>query len=120
MTPDGVHLRGSIHWVSLGEPDSHEQAGDRPAVVIQADQYNRIYNTVVIVPITKQSQWKRLPTVVPLRKGVGGLADDSFALCHQIRVLDKTKIGAYVGRLSADEMEMVAAAVSNALGMPDS
>jgi mRNA interferase MazF len=46
-----------------------------------------------------------LPTCLIISKGQGGLNQDSVALCHQIRVLNKTRLIKKLGKL---ELEVIA------------
>ena len=41
-----------------------------------------------------------LPTCLLIQSGEGGLERDSVALCHQLRVIDKTRLQIKVGVLT--------------------
>jgi mRNA interferase MazF len=49
--------------------------------------------------------------------GVGGLSQDSVALCEQIRVIDKRRIVRVLGRLDDPYMQNIAKALSIILGL---
>jgi mRNA interferase MazF len=56
-----------------------------------------------VVPIsTSTSQGRRGPTVVELPGGTGGLPKTSFAICHQVTTLDRSKLTKRIGSLPAE------------------
>lgn len=61
-----------------------------------------------MVPIsTSPSQGKRGPTVIELSGGTGGLPKTSFAVCHQVTTLDRTKLTKRLGALAAESLREV-------------
>jgi mRNA interferase MazF len=48
-----------------------------------------------------------LPACVFISKGEGGLANDSVALCHQLRILDKTRLQRKIGTLSQQTLSTI-------------
>ena len=49
-------------------------------------------STYVAVPLTTNLRRAALPSCVRISRGEGGLASDSVALCHQMRVLDQESL----------------------------
>ena len=94
--------KGDVYLANLNPVVGSEQAGTRPVVLVQNSVLNRITRTVVVVPFTSNLRRAELPSAVLIPKGEGGLNQDSFALCHQVRVLDQSRLTARLGRL-ADE-----------------
>jgi len=92
--------RGDVYLADLDSQKGSEQSGMRPVVIVQTDILNRVGNTVVIVPFTTNLRRKHLPSSVFVQKGEGGLTEDSVALCHQIRVLDKSGLIKHLGTIS--------------------
>ena len=78
----------------------HEQSGRRPVLVVSAEPLNNLYGVVSVVPITSRKN-NRLPRLgeVLLPAGAAGLPADSFALCYQMRVLDKSRLSRLYGFL---------------------
>jgi mRNA interferase MazF len=109
--------RGEIFWCDLGVPRGSEQAGIRPVVILQADVVLDVWTTVIVVPLTSQRQWLRLPTCVAVPKGAGGLRDDSVALCHQTSVIDKTRLRDFIGVLPPAIMRVIEDVVILTLGL---
>lgn len=102
--------RGEIYVASLLPRSGSEQQGQRPVLVVSHDGFNHVatWRSVIVVPLsTSSSQGKRGPTSVPLPKGAGGLAQDSFALCHQITTLDRQKLQTLLGTLPPELQEKV-------------
>lgn len=75
-----------------------EQGGIRPAVVIQNDKGNYYSPTTIIMPLTSQKRNLNQPTHILLEKN-DVLSEDSIVLGEQIRVVDKTRILQYMGKV---------------------
>jgi mRNA-degrading endonuclease toxin of MazEF toxin-antitoxin module len=109
--------RGDVVRVELPRPQGqqgHEQFGLRPAVIIQ-----EITNlsTVVIVPFTSSMKAALLGWTVQVSpSSENGLDVPSFALCSQIRAIDRKRIRSVSGRLSDDDMARIEIAIKNCLG----
>jgi len=58
-----------------------------------------------------------MPSSVVVRQGEGGLTHDSVALCHQIRVLDKSGLSDYMGSVSPQTLRLVGEKVRFTLGL---
>lgn len=84
----------------------HEQFGRRPILVVSSEPLNDLYGVVSVVPITsrKNNRFPRLGEVL-LPAGTAGLPADSFALCYQMRVLDKSRLGRLYGALDQPALQ---------------
>jgi mRNA interferase MazF len=91
--------RGEIWLAELNPIRGSEQAGTRPVLILQNNSINRFTSTFLAVPLTTNLRRASLPTAVLLSEGEGGLAKDSVALCHQLRVLDKSRLTRRLGLL---------------------
>ena len=109
--------RGEVWLVDLGAPRGHEQAGSRPAIVLQTDDLRHL-STLVIVPLSTKPNLASTATNVLVLRGEGGLVEDSVALCHQIRVLDKRRLLGKIGELAAERMSEIEASVAFLLQLP--
>ena len=92
--------RGEIWLAELNPIRGSEQAGTRPVLILQNNSINRFTSTFLAIPLTTNLRRASLPTCVLLPEGEGGLAKDSVALCHQLRVLDKSRLMRRVGSVS--------------------
>jgi mRNA interferase MazF len=92
--------RGEIWLAELNPIRGSEQAGTRPVLILQNNSINRFTSTFLAIPLTANLRRASLPTCVLLPEGEGGLARDSVALCHQLRVLDKSRLMRRLGSVS--------------------
>jgi mRNA interferase MazF len=109
--------RGEV-WLAVLDPvRGSEQAGRRPVLVVQVDPLNEFLRTVVIVPFTTNLRWQQFPFCVPVSAGDRGLSNDSIALCHQIRVCDKSRLLHRLGQISESTLRKVERAMQVTLGL---
>jgi len=94
-----------------------EQGGFRPVVIVQNDKGNLHAPTVIAVPITASTRKPALPTHASIPAGEAGLWRDSIALCEQVRTLEKTRLGRYVGTLPPPRLAEVERALQISLDM---
>lgn len=109
--------RGEIWMVDFGPPSGPEQAGVRPAVILQDDSLSRIFVTVIVVPLTTNLKRLEFPASVLLQSGEGGLPQDSVALCHQVMVRGKARLTTRLGLLSSERLSQILDGVQTALGL---
>lgn len=106
--------RGQIYRVNL-EPtiDSEQQRNARPCAVLTFSAYNRQLRTVGLVPLT--SSPRTLPPLIVPVPSAG--KPSSMALCHQIRTIDKTRIGKELVVLSPQDLATVEEGVRKVHGL---
>jgi mRNA interferase MazF len=109
--------RGEVWMVDFGPPSGPEQAGLRPAIIIQDDALTAAYVTVIVLPITTNLRRLSLPTTLLLNADEGGLPQDSVVLCHQIQVRGKARLVSQPGVLSPERLAEVEECLLNALGL---
>ena len=109
--------RGEIWMVDFGPPTGPEQAGVRPAIILQNDSLGQVFATTIVVPLTTNVRRLSLPTTLLLRAGEGGLPRDSVALCYQVQVRGKARLTQRLGELSAARVAEVVAELLTALGL---
>lgn len=73
---------GNVIWINFDPKRGHEQAGQRPALVLSNSRYNAITGLCIVCPIT--TQVKKYPTEVALPK----MKTKGVVLTGQIRTLD--------------------------------
>lgn len=93
-----------------------EQDGKRPVVVIQNNLANKHSPTVIIAPITTVIKKTYLPTHIVIYKN-NFLKKDSTILVEQVRVIDKSRIITFLGKLNEIQMRQVDKALINAFGI---
>lgn len=99
--------RGEIWLANLNPTQGSEQAGIRPVLIFQEDAISRFTTTVLSIPLTTNLRRAALPSCVLLNKGEGGLANDSVALCHQLRALDKTRLQRKLGKVNRKTLGLI-------------
>jgi len=109
--------RGAVFLVDLNPVTGTEQAGIRPALVMQIDRANIVSPHTIIIPFTTKIREVKLPSHVKIPAGIGGLTEDSVLLCEQIRVIDKGRLIRRKGNLAEDYLSEVATALKVILGL---
>jgi mRNA interferase MazF len=106
--------RGNIYRVNLDPTIGSEQQGNaRPCVVLTLTAYDRQLRTVGVVPLTSSPR-TLAPLIVPVPSAG---KPSSMALRHQIRTIDRTRIGKLPGALNADDMAVVEDGVRRVHGL---
>lgn len=98
--------KGDIYYVELEPVIGSEQAGKRPVVVVQNNVANKHSPTIIVVPITTVIKKTYLPSHIVIY-GDKLLKKDSTILIEQIRVIDKSRIISYIGKLSDFQMSKI-------------
>ena len=105
--------RGQIYRVNLEPTQGSEQQGTaRPCVILSITPLNNKLRQVGVVPLSTSA--KALPPVVVSVPSAGAA---SVALCHQVRTIDKTRMGKHVGDLSTNDMTAVENALRQVYGL---
>ena len=94
--------RGDIWIATLNPTQGSEQAGIRPVIIFQENTISQFTTTIITIPLTTNLRRSSLPTCLLIPQNEGGLNQDSVALCHQLRVLDKTRLRQKIGHLSPE------------------
>ena len=107
--------RGEIYRFRLDPTIGGEQRGKaRPCVVLSLSAYNGKLRTIGVVPLS--SSPRPLPPIIVSVPSAG--LPTSTALCGQMRTLDKRRIvEGPIGMLSAEDLEVVAQAVTQFYGL---
>lgn len=113
---DKAIKRGEIYYADLNPIIGSEQGDYRPVLIIQNNKGNRYSPTVIITPITGSLLKNSIPTHVSLSKECG-LEKDSIVLAEQIRAIDRSRLGSYIGYLEKSAMLKVDKALSISIGL---
>jgi mRNA interferase MazF len=98
--------RGDLFWIADDDP----LAPAHPHVVVQDDVLNHSrITTVVVCALTSNLHRASEPGNVLLEPGEGDLPRHSVVVVSQISSLDKTRLGARIGALSAERVDQILA-----------
>ena len=109
---------GDIHWVELPDAGGREQAGRRPAIVMQDDVYAGSLPTTIVIPLSSALAALRFPGTAPVKATQSsGLRTDSVALVFQIRAIDGSRVKASLGSVSEQELVEIKLEVAKLLSV---
>ena len=108
--------KGDIYYAMLNPVIGSQQNGKRPVVVIQNNLANKHSPTVIIAPITTILKKLYIPTHIVISKN-NFLKKDSTILVEQVRVIDKSRIITFLGKLNEIQMRQVDKALINSFGI---
>jgi len=110
------YKQGDIIYLDFGPQTGHEQKGERPALIISCNDFNKLRNMVVAAPITSTAQ-----------KGIFSfkLNNDTktkgFVLCDQLKTLDiTTRKIRYVESVGEDTINLALSIVRTIFSLQNS
>jgi mRNA interferase MazF len=108
---------GEIYWVELPDSGGREQAGRRPAIVMQNNDYAGSLPTVLVIPLSSAIAALRFPGTAPIKADKkSGLRTDSVALVFQLRAIDRGRIKEKIGVVSESELVDIRSELTKLLG----
>ncbi len=107
-------LRGEIRWADLDPVRGHEQAGQRPVLVLSHDIFNERSGTVIAVALTSQEPRADFPLTLETR--ASGLRKRSWVKISQIRTLAAERLGRRLARASDEELAQVIEGLAEIIG----
>ena len=109
--------QGEVWMVDFEDPSGPEQAGIRPAIVLQNDTLNQELVTSIVVPLTTKTKRLAISTTVFFPAGEAGLTRDSVALCHQVQVRGRARFLSLLGAIAPSWLAEVQNALLEALDL---
>ena len=83
--------RGEIWTANLDPVEGHEQAGERPVLIVSTNGFNHgPADMIIVVPLTRTA--RHIPYRVQIDPPEGGVSDRSYALCDSIRSISKDRL----------------------------
>jgi mRNA interferase MazF len=107
-------LRGDIVWANLDPTQGHEQSGLRPVLILSQNIFNERSGTVIAVALTSQEPRAGFPLTLELSSAK--LPKNSWVKISQIRTLSVKRLGAKLGKASAEELEQVIEGLNEIIG----
>lgn len=103
--------QGDIVWIDLDPAKGTKTKKKRPCIVISNNQYNRYFNTIIIVPISSSKKYLTLEKYIksPLFLNIGKDNIQGTALLQHLRTIDPAKRsnGKVVARLMPNEIKII-------------
>lgn len=96
-------LRGEIRWADLKPGKGHEQAGNRPVLILSHDVFNERSGTVMAMVLTSKFQRAGFPLTLKLE--ASGLKKESWIKISQIRTLAVERIGKRITRVEPEVLD---------------
>ncbi|MFI5270648.1 MAG: type II toxin-antitoxin system PemK/MazF family toxin [Candidatus Saccharimonadales bacterium] len=94
-----VPKQSSLYWFDPEPTKGSELRKVRPCIIASPDDMNENLSTILVVPLTSTLKpW-------PFRVTVTAFGKESSAACDQLRVIDKSRLRAYIGDLSATDRD---------------
>ncbi|MBM3493256.1 MAG: type II toxin-antitoxin system PemK/MazF family toxin [Armatimonadetes bacterium] len=109
--------RGEVYWVDFSPARGVEQAGRRPALIVQNDRGNEHSAYTVVAAISAAELPCVYPFTVPVSPGEAGLPQACHINCAQLMTIDQNRLSARIGRLSPERLAEVDAALRYELGL---
>lgn len=109
--------QGEIWMVDFEAPSGPEQAGIRPAIVLQNDILNKELVTSIVVPLTTKTNRLAISTTVFLPAGEAGLTRDSVVLCHQVQIRGRARFLSLLGAITPARLAEVQNGLLEALDL---
>ena len=109
-------LRGDILWADLNPSQGHEQAGQRPVLVLSPEVFNDRSGTVIAMALTSQAQRAGFPLTLQLTSQA--LPKPTWVKISQIRTLSVERLGKRLGHISDDEMTQIIEGLNEIIGEP--
>ena len=101
-------------WADLDPVRGSEQSGRRPVVVLSGEVFNDRSGTVIAMAVTSQEPRVRFPLTLELASA--SLPKRSWVKISQVRTLSTKRLGAKIGRASAEEMAQLLEGLHEILG----
>lgn len=108
--------RGQVYYADLRPVIGSEQGGVRPVVIIQNDTGNLHSPTVIVAMMTTQKK-ANLPTHIDVSEEDYCLSQNTTILLEQLRTIDKSRLGSFVGRLSENTIQKIDEALHISLAL---
>lgn len=100
---------GELYYADLGQSSmGTEPGGTRPVLIIQNDIANNYPSSIIIAPLSSNTNKMRLPTHFEIKVNKkNNLQKDGLIILEQIRAIDKRRLQGKIGEITFDELEQI-------------
>lgn len=110
-------LRGDVVWADLNPVKGHEQAGQRPVLILSPEVFNVRSGTVIALALTSQPQKAGFPLTMEILSVA--LPKPTWVKISQIRTLSVERLGKRIGHVSAQELRQIIQGFNEIIEEPD-
>ena len=108
---------GDVYYVEIPMSRGHEQAGLRPAIIVQASGIEKL-PTVLIVPLTSKLKAADFPFTFLIEPDlINNLDVTSVALVFQLRAIDKRRLKNKIGKIGREKIEIIKKMLKDIMGI---
>jgi len=108
---------GDVYYVEIPLSGGHEQAGLRPAIIVQASGLEKL-PTILMVPLTSKFRASDFPfTFVIEPDQINNLDVTSIALVFQLRAIDKKRLRNKIGKIGQEKVETLKEMLKDIMGI---
>ena len=117
--PNPIVQRGELYWLDWNPARGSEQAGRRPALVVQENPASANPNYPLTIVAAVSTQGRPIATHIAVEpSATNGLASSSFVKCEQLQTVSKARLLQRIGTLDASDMARVDIALKKVLALP--
>jgi mRNA interferase MazF len=98
-------LRGDVYWAEFSPTIGHEQAGERPVIILSHDIFNERSGIVIAIAVSSQEPRAAFPLTHEIT--TAKLPKRSWARISQIRTLSIQRLGKKLGHLAPEEIDLI-------------
>lgn len=118
---DTIHTarRGQIYWLNWSPGRGSEQAGRRPALVVQQNtaSANPNYPLTIVAAVTTKGR-DNVPSHVAIAPTPeNGLTAPSYIKCEQVQTVSKERLEGLLGELTEGDMNRVSEALKKVFAL---
>ena len=95
--------RGDLYYYDFGNCTGSVQSGERPVLVVQADDYNHNAPTIIVAAVTSVMKKRYLPSHIELGENFG-LKKQSMVLLEQVQTVNKSELKEYIGTVDDEQI----------------
>jgi len=110
----GILRKGDVVWANLDPIIGHEQAGQRPVLVISDEVLNRYSGTVIAMALITKEPKAGFPLTHALSRKIAG--KQAWVKITQMRTLSTKRLGRMLGRVDEGDVAYILDGLNEILG----
>lgn len=106
-----IYRQGDLVFVDLNPSKGHEQNKVRPCLIISNNNYNKYFNTIIVIPISSSNKYRTEEKYIqsPIFVPINSRNIEGTALLQHIRTIDPTQRikGNIVGHIPQNQIKSI-------------